>query len=41
MYYIQKKNKIKSSIINIGSIVGENGFKELSGYASTKGALKV
>tara|TARA_B100000989_G_scaffold298979_1_gene291599 strand:- start:4742 stop:5488 length:747 start_codon:yes stop_codon:yes gene_type:complete len=35
-----KKNKIKSSIINIGSIVGENGFKELSGYASTKGALK-
>ena len=35
-----KKNKIKSSIVNIGSIVGENGFKELSGYASTKGALK-
>ena len=35
-----KKNRIKSSIINIGSIVGENGFKELAGYASTKGALK-
>ena len=35
-----KRNKIKSSIVNIGSIVGENGFKELSGYASTKGALK-
>jgi NAD(P)-dependent dehydrogenase (short-subunit alcohol dehydrogenase family) len=36
----QKKFKLKSSIINIGSIVGENGFAELSGYASTKGALK-
>ena len=34
------KNNIKSSIVNIGSIVGEKGFKELSGYSSTKGALK-
>ena len=34
------KHKIKSSIINIGSIVGENGFAELAGYSSTKGALK-
>ena len=32
------KNK-KGSIVNIGSIVGNNGFKELSGYASTKTAL--
>ena len=35
-----KKNKIKSSIVNIGSIAGETGFKELSGYSATKGALK-
>ncbi len=35
-----KRFKISSSIVNIGSIVGETGFKELSGYASTKGALK-
>ena len=35
-----RANKIKSSIVNIGSIVGEKGFIELSGYASTKGALK-
>jgi NAD(P)-dependent dehydrogenase (short-subunit alcohol dehydrogenase family) len=34
------RNKIKSSIINIGSIVGETGFSGLSGYSSTKGALK-
>ncbi len=34
------KYKIKSSIINIGSIVGTRGFDGLSGYASTKGALK-
>ncbi len=35
------KYKIRSSIINIGSIVGgEKGFKELSSYASSKGALK-
>ncbi len=34
------KYKIKSSIVNIGSIVGENGFTELAGYSSTKGALK-
>ena len=34
------KHKIKSSIVNIGSIVGENGFSELAGYSSTKGALK-
>ena len=35
-----KKNNIKSSIVNIGSIVGEAGFSQLSGYSSTKGALK-
>ena len=35
-----KRFKIKSSIVNIGSIVGETGFKELSGYSATKGALK-
>lgn len=34
------ENKINSSIVNIGSIVGETGFNELSGYSSTKGALK-
>jgi 3-oxoacyl-[acyl-carrier protein] reductase len=40
--YVQycKKYKVKSSIVNIGSIVGETGFKELSGYGATKGALK-
>ena len=35
-----KKFKIKSSIVNIGSIVGEVGFEGLSGYSSSKGALK-
>ena len=25
------RNKIRSSIVNIGSIVGETGFSELSG----------
>lgn len=35
-----KKNNIKSSVVNIGSIVGETGFKHLSGYSATKGALK-
>ena len=34
------KHNIKSSIVNVGSIVGENGFTELAGYSSTKGALK-
>ena len=34
------KNKLKTSIVNIGSIVGLRGFDELCGYASTKGALK-
>ena len=33
-----KKNNI-TSIVNISSIVGKNGFKELTGYASTKSAL--
>ena len=33
------KFKIKSSIVNVGSIVGENGFTELAGYSSTKGAI--
>ena len=35
-----KKYKLKDiSIVNIGSIVGERGFNQLSGYASTKSAL--
>ncbi len=34
-----QKNKIKGSIVNISSIVGQLGFNELSGYASSKGAL--
>jgi len=34
-----KQKKISGSIVNIGSIVGNNGFSELSGYASTKTAL--
>ena len=36
-YFIQ--NKIKGSIVNISSIVGQIGFNELSVYASSKGAL--
>ncbi len=36
-YLIDKKTG--GSIINIGSIVGNNGFSELCGYASTKTAL--
>ena len=31
--------RINGSIVNIGSIVGINGFKELAGYASSKTAL--
>lgn len=33
------KNNIKGSVVNISSIVGLLGFKDLSGYASSKGAL--
>tara|TARA_B100001057_G_C22851305_1_gene951082 strand:+ start:1052 stop:1792 length:741 start_codon:yes stop_codon:yes gene_type:complete len=33
------KNKISGSVVNITSIVGQLGFEELSGYASSKGAL--
>ena len=33
------KKKIPGSIVNIGSIVGQIGFNELAGYASTKLAL--
>tara|TARA_B100001057_G_C22737649_1_gene906463 strand:+ start:310 stop:1047 length:738 start_codon:yes stop_codon:yes gene_type:complete len=36
-YLIQKK--IAGSIVNIGSIVGQRGFSQLCGYASTKSAL--
>ena len=36
--YLRQK-KISGSIVNVGSIVGNNGFSELSGYASTKTAL--
>lgn len=32
-------NNIKGSIVNLSSIVGKLGFKDLSGYASSKGAL--
>jgi NAD(P)-dependent dehydrogenase (short-subunit alcohol dehydrogenase family) len=37
--YVQQ-NKVNSSIVNIGSIVGKLGFNDLSGYASTKSALE-
>ena len=34
------KNKIKNtSVVTLGSIFGQRGFKQLSGYASTKSAL--
>ena len=36
--YLIKKKK-KGSIVNIGSIVGQLGFPELSGYGSTKSAV--
>ena len=38
--YFSIKHNLTSSIVNIGSIVGENGFKELAGYSASKGALK-
>ncbi|WP_099340000.1 SDR family NAD(P)-dependent oxidoreductase [Candidatus Fonsibacter ubiquis] len=39
--FIKTINKNKeSSIVNIGSIVGNKGFEELSGYASSKSALE-
>ncbi len=34
------KNKIAGSIVNIGSIVGQRGFVNLSGYASSKTAVE-
>ena len=34
-----KYKKTPGSIVNIGSIVGNNGFSELAGYASSKTAL--
>jgi 3-oxoacyl-[acyl-carrier protein] reductase len=37
-YLIKHKIK-KSSVVNLGSIVGNKGFIDLSGYASTKTAL--
>ncbi len=33
------KNKTQGTLINISSIVGQLGFSDLSGYASSKGAL--
>ena len=36
-YFI--KYKVPGYIVNLGSIVGKLGFKQLSGYASTKSAL--
>ena len=35
-----KKKKNTFSIVNVGSIVGVNGFNQLTGYASTKQALE-
>lgn len=37
--FTKRKKKENLSIVNIGSIVGLKGFKQLSGYASTKSAL--
>tara|TARA_B110000285_G_scaffold233156_1_gene306106 strand:+ start:3419 stop:4156 length:738 start_codon:yes stop_codon:yes gene_type:complete len=34
------KNKLAGSIVNIGSIVGQRGFENLSGYASSKTAVE-
>ena len=31
--------KLSGSVVNLASIVGQNGFNNLSGYASTKGAI--
>jgi NAD(P)-dependent dehydrogenase (short-subunit alcohol dehydrogenase family) len=39
LFLENKKKNIKGSIVNIGSIVGQVGFKDLLGYASTKAAL--
>ena len=36
---IKRKKNRNLSVVNIGSIVGVNGFAQLSGYASTKKAL--
>ena len=36
--YIINRN-LSASIVNIGSIVGQTGFKQLTGYASSKSAL--
>ena len=33
------EEKLPGSIVNISSIVGQNGFDELSSYGSSKGAL--
>lgn len=33
------KKKLKGSIVNLGSIVGPQGFKDLTGYAATKSAI--
>ena len=38
-FYINCDKKKKCSIVNIGSIVGEKGFSELSSYGSSKSAL--
>lgn len=39
-YLEERSFKIKSSIVSITSIVGPNGFDELSNYAASKGALE-
>tara|TARA_Y100000591_G_C21818849_1_gene692385 strand:- start:541 stop:1281 length:741 start_codon:yes stop_codon:yes gene_type:complete len=38
-FYLNCDKKRNCSIVNIGSIVGEKGFSELSGYGSSKSAL--
>ena len=38
-FYENCDKKKNCSIVNIGSIVGENGLTELSGYGSSKGAI--
>ena len=38
--FIKNPKRKTFSIVNIGSIVGVNGFGQLSGYASTKSALE-
>jgi NAD(P)-dependent dehydrogenase (short-subunit alcohol dehydrogenase family) len=38
-FYLNSNKKKNCSIVNVGSIVGERGFTELSGYGSSKSAM--